>query len=163
MTAAPETDAVVSELEGLPIGDELGRDRLAALAPIAVVETIATGTIVQRPGEAARDLRILLTGRIALSLPHPGHPDAQVGTLSRGDLLGWSALLPGSTADTAARAVKVTQCVRLPADALARLCEHDHELGYHLVRHALSHAVRRLHDAHVRLLDVFGRPSPAGL
>lgn len=151
---------VLAELLRLPIGEVIGRGHLERLAAIGGVERFEQGAAIFGEGEPADVLRIVVDGRIALELGAPGRPPISVAALSRGDLLGWSALLgrAGSSVpwSTTARATKPSHCLAFDGSALRELCEFDHELGYYVMRHAFEVVAQRLTDARVQLLDLYG-------
>ena len=155
--------SVLEQLRELPIGAEVSDDHLQHLARIARLERFETDEVVQREGMATETLRIVAAGRISLTMCVPGTHDVAVGTLSRGELLGWSALIAGGPAEAQAQAVKPSRCIALERTELTELCAQDPELGYHLVRHALKAVVHQLHDVQMQLLAVFGTPASAAL
>ena len=100
--------------------------------------------------------RIIVAGRVSLLIEQPDGEPSVAGTVGRGDLLGWSALRPDARWQTTARAAKSGRCLQFPAGALRELCEADHELGYHVMRHAYLDLAQRHADLRVQLLDVYG-------
>ncbi|MFO7562364.1 MAG: cyclic nucleotide-binding domain-containing protein [Enhygromyxa sp.] len=154
-----DTELVLAELAQLPIGETLGRDHLARLAQIGSIERFSAATCLFREGEPALDLRLIVSGRVSLTLEVPGRAPMIVASLSRGDLLGWSALqgwAGPSTWSASAMSSKASVCLRFPGAGLRELCEADHELGFCLMRHAFGVVGRRLRDCRVQLLDLYG-------
>jgi CRP-like cAMP-binding protein len=160
-----QSEVVLAELAQLPIGQVLGRDHLERVARIATLETYPAGSCVFRQGTPARTLRLVLSGRISLTLDVPGAVPMMVGALSRGDLLGWSALRgedePAKWTATAS-ASKASRLLCVPRAKLRKLCELDHELDLYLMRHAFDIVTRRLADCRLQLLDVYGANRAAG-
>jgi len=155
----PDTDLVLAELVQLPIGEVLGREHLARMARVGTIERFAAAACLFREGEAAADLRFVVSGRISLTLEIPGQAPMVVASLSRGDLLGWSVLQgwqSPSTWSASATASKPSVCLRFAGADIRELCELDHELGFYMMRHAFAVVSRRLRDCRVQLLDVFG-------
>ncbi len=154
------SELVLAELLRLPIGEALGRGHLERLAALGQLESLAQGEELFHEGAPAQVLRIIVDGRVALELAVPGRAPLIVAALSRGDLLGWSALLGGGRGaaewTTSARAAKPSHCLRFDAAALRELCELDHELGYYVMRHAFEVVAQRLADARVHMLDLYG-------
>jgi CRP/FNR family cyclic AMP-dependent transcriptional regulator len=152
--------AILAELLCLPIGRALGLAHLERLAAIGVSESHEQGVELFHEGEPADMLRIVVEGRIALELALPGRPPRIVASLSRGDLLGWSALLGPSSGmaswTATARATKASICLAFPGAEVRRLCEQDHELGYYLMQHAFTVVAHRLADTRLSLLDLYG-------
>lgn len=157
----PQTDAqlVEAELAQLPIGQAIGREYLSRMAQIGTLEQFAAATYLFRQGEPADDLRLVLSGRVSLTLELSGRPPRSIAALSRGDLLGWSALqgcASPTTWSASATATKATTCLRFPGAKLCELCELDHELGFQVMRHAFDVVSRRLRDCRMQLLDMYG-------
>jgi CRP-like cAMP-binding protein len=155
----PDPEVILAELARLPIGEAVGRSHLARVARIGAIEHFAAGACLFRQGEPALEIRFVVSGRVSLTLEVAGQPPMIVAALSDGDLLGWSALQGWSTPSTwsaSATASKATTCLRFPGAQLRELCEHDHELGFYVMRHAFDVVCRRLNDCRVQLLDVFG-------
>ncbi len=163
MSEALNPTPVLEELLRLPIGVALGPTHADRLAQIGALELFEAGREIFAMGEPAEALRIVLEGRVGLELPMPGRAAMLVAALSRGDMLGWSALRRSSSRWTAtARATKTARCLAFPAAEVRELCELDHELGYTLMRHAFEVVALRLSDCRGRLLDLYGAPEEGG-
>ena len=147
---------VLEELQRLPLAEELGKTRLERMAEGATLEEYAAGVILFREGEPADDPRIVVSGLVSLvvNVPHKG--EMVVNTVSDGELLGFSALLPRHRWRSTARVSRTTRCLRFPGEALRNLMEMDHELGYQILQIAFRVATERMGDGFLRLLDVFG-------
>jgi CRP-like cAMP-binding protein len=155
----PHRASVLAELAELPVGAVLGRDHLERLAQIGAVEELPVGTSLFRQGAPADKLRLVVSGRISLAFEIPGGEPMVLGALSRGDMLGWSALrgwAEPSRWTASASASKASRVLSFPGPELRELCEQDHELGFYMMRHAFEIVARRLADCRVRLLDVYG-------
>lgn len=140
--------------------DGLNEGGLAKLAELATILEMPADTELLREGEPAEYVYILLEGRVSLCLPMPGKvcADTAVSTLSTGQLLGWSALLPCSRSQASVYTLKTCRFVRFSAAELRSLCEHDHELGYHIMKNALTAVGQRLSECRMQQLDIFGSP-----
>lgn len=144
---------------GSPIGSQPGDDdRLARITAIARRLDAPGDVELFREGDSADTAYFLIAGRVSLSLRIPGRADAIVATLSAGELVGWSALLPARTWTATARALEPASLLAIPGEDLVEICELDHEIGYHVMRNALSAVAGRLRDTRLQLLDMFGKP-----
>lgn len=159
------------ELRELALWSLLGPDHLERVARIARRRDVASGVVLFREGEPADTFYLVIEGRVSLSLRVPGREDAIVGTLSSGELLGWSALLPASRASqgteegtsqrtwtATARTLAPTALLVIPGKDLVETCKLNHEIGYYVMRSALSVVAGRLRDTRLQLLDMFGNP-----
>ena len=148
---------VLEALRKLPLEAAMGEVHLVRLAAVGTMEAFRAGKTLFEEGGPAIALRIVVQGRVSLLIGQPDNEAAVVGTAGRGDLLGWAALRPGARWQTTARAAKSGHCLKFPADALRDLCASDHELGYHIMRHAYLDLAQRHADLRVQLLDMYGQ------
>ncbi len=131
---------------------------LAKIASLFTLLNIPAGTELLHEGELADHLYILLEGRVSLSVSIPGKAQHEtvVSTLSKGQLVGWSALLPNSTWQASVRSLKPCRLISIPATTVRDLCEQDREIGYYLMKNALAIVGQRLVDSRLQALDIFG-------
>lgn len=156
----PSAASILDELRDLPLCDEMescSPGGLQALAPLGRIDKHATDEVLFHSGERNDGLRFVIHGRVALYLSDPSGDDHTVGTASKGDLLGWSALRgPEATWTVSARATRGTRCLVFPGQAVRALCDQDRAFGYCLMRYAFECVAGRLKDARLQLLDVYG-------
>lgn len=147
---------VLEELSRVPLAQDLGKSRLQKMAEIARIEEYDPGKVLFRQGEPADHPRFVLSGLVSLvvNVPHKG--EIVVATVSEGELLGWSALLPNYRWSSSARTARATRCIVFDGPALRELIELDHELGYQVLRVAFHVAASRLGDQFLQALDMFG-------
>lgn len=151
---------VLEALRELPLCDQVPSSALEALAPLGRIESHAKDELLFRIGGPAENLRFVSHGRVALFLPDPGDRDHTIGTASKGDLLGWSALRgPQVTWTVSARATRETRCLVFPGRDVRALCDQDPQFGYCFMRYGFETVARRLTDARLQLLDVYGHRS----
>lgn len=159
-TAGEAARAVLEELRQLPLCGPIhacNPSGLAAMAALGRIERFDADAVVLTAGDPATELRFVVSGRVALYFEHAGTGLRTLGSVSPGDLLGWSALREGATWTVDARTTKPTRFVTLPGDELRELCDRDRELGYCLMRYVFEVVAQRLADSRVQLLDLYGR------
>ena len=161
-SSSPMSDAkaVLEELQQLPLCESMrgcDPEGMEAMAELGRIERFGDDEVLFTAGQPATELRFVVSGRVALSFRDPGAGVRTIGTVSPGDLLGWSALREGGTWTLGARTTKPTRCVTFPAAELRALCDRDRELGYCLMRYAFEVVAQRLADSRVQLLDLYGR------
>lgn len=146
---------------GLSLFAGLDDQHLAKIAALFTPLNIPADTELIHEGEVTDHLYVLLEGRVSLSVSMPGKAQHEtvVSTLSKGQLLGWSALLPNSTWQASARSLKPCSLISIPAKSVRELCEQDHEIGYCLMKNALASVGQRLADSRLQALDIFGAPN----
>jgi CRP-like cAMP-binding protein len=153
---SPAPSRVLEELQRLHVAEDLGKTRLARVAEVATLEEHGPGTLLFREGDPADDPRIIISGLVSLLINVPHQGEMVVNTVSDGELLGFSALLPHHRWRSSARASQATRCLRFNGKALRELMELDHELGYQMLRVAFRVATDRMGDGFLQILDVFG-------
>lgn len=138
----------------------LNEEDAATVAAIGSVCEVPENTDLFTAFEPADHMYIVLEGRISLATPVPGrsHAESVVATVSRGELLGWSALLPDHVWQTSARTLKPCRLIQLPGPELRELCEQNTDIGFQLTKKALEVADQRVSACHLQVLDIFGQP-----
>jgi CRP-like cAMP-binding protein len=126
------------------------------LSGIAHVRDIEKGGVIFREGSECYDVYVIAHGVVSLETSIPGQGPKRTMTVREGDLLGWTPLLEEHCRMTArAVALEPTRLVALPGKTLRRLCEADHEVGYHVMRQFARAISQRLLATRVQLLDLF--------
>jgi CRP-like cAMP-binding protein len=153
-----QNDDVVTagDLRGMALFADLEDERLESVAAVARFSEATAGALLLGEGEPADTVRVIVKGRVSLTIGLPGRGDVTVTTLSKGHLLGWSALIPGSRWVASAHALKPCLMVEIPAVELLDLCERDFELGYRLMKNALVAVAERLSETRLLVLDMYG-------
>jgi CRP-like cAMP-binding protein len=114
------------------------------------------GEFIFREGGEANTFYLIREGKVALEIVARGHGSLTIETLSGGEMLGWSWLIPPYRWRFDARAVEMTRAIALDGECLRAKCEEDHELGYELVKEVASTLGQRLDATRFRLLDIYG-------
>ncbi|MHC4785334.1 MAG: Crp/Fnr family transcriptional regulator [Planctomycetota bacterium] len=135
-------------LRETPLFHGCGEQALAALDGIATDRAFGDGQVVLSHGEEARDLMILDSGAIQLELPLTILGEARsipFETKTRGDAIGWSALVPPYRFTLSARVSGEAGVVVFPRSELAALLDGDPGLGLRVMRNLASIVGQRLH------------------
>lgn len=115
------------------------------------------GQIIIREGEEADQFYIIRQGKVALQIYTPTHGSIIIDTLTDGDILGWSWLIPPYQWRFDAVAIELTRAIALDGKCLRNKCEADHSLGYELLKRFSSIVDERLESTRLRLLDVYDK------
>lgn len=125
------------------------------LMPLSTQVSFAAGARIFRQGRHADCFWLLTRGSVQLELRVPGRRSEVVETLHGGELLGWGWLFPPHTWQFTAVATTPVEALQFDGVAVRRLCEEDTETGLAVTRHIADTVVRRLRNAHARLIDVY--------
>jgi len=131
------------------------------LAACGTGRAVGAGTTLANEGDDATYLYVVIEGRVAIDTHTPGDGTLVLETLGRGELVGWSWLVPPHRWRFAVRAVDDTDLVEIDAAALRDRCIVDPELGFTLARHVVAGLAARLEATRLRLLDLYA-PPPGG-
>jgi CRP-like cAMP-binding protein len=112
-----------------------------------------------REGEEASQFYMIREGKVALEIPTERGGRLIIQTIGKGEVLGWSWLIPPYRWHFDARAVEPTRAIALDGKCLRGKSEQDHNLGYELLKRFSEIIVERLDATRVQLLDVY-RPHP---
>lgn len=108
-----------------------------------------------REGENADTFYIIRYGTVGLELRNPKGGIITVQTLREGDVLGWSWLFEPYRWTYDAHAISMVRAVALDGRCLRTKCDHDHTLGYELMRRFAHIMVERLQATRMQVLDLY--------
>lgn len=129
---------------------------------IALVTGCATnvrfeeGAFLIRTGREASQVYLLRHGRVSLEITAPGRQPITIQTLSEGEVVGWSWLIPPYLAMYDARAIEPSVAISLDGKCIREKCEGDHDLGYEMFKRFSHLMSSRLQATRLQLLDVYG-------
>jgi CRP-like cAMP-binding protein len=114
------------------------------------------GQYLFREDEEANWFYIIRQGKVAVEAYAAERGSVIIDTVEEGDVLGWSWLIPPYNWHFDARAVELTRAIALDGKCLRNKCEHDHNLGYELLKRFAHIIEQRLEATRIRLLDLYG-------
>ncbi|MBI5508705.1 MAG: cyclic nucleotide-binding domain-containing protein [Deltaproteobacteria bacterium] len=141
MTANTTAAAGCDLLEGLA---DKERDRVLALGEKV---TAKSGAVLFTLGEEADRLYILEAGQVNLALPmtvRGTEKDVLVEEKNRGEMLGWSALVPPHKFTLTAKVAVDAELLVLPRGKLGDLINNDARIGHLLMRNLATLVGQRL-------------------
>ncbi len=147
-------------LRTIPWFGELKPEHFEKLAQIASTHNLPENSEIFQEGDRQDKLYIVVEGRVALEIfvPHQGR--LRILTAEKMDVIGWSAVTPGSRTRTAsAKTVIPSSLIGIDSEAMRQLCKEDHEFGYVIMRRIANIVASRLMVTRLQLLDMFASPS----
>ena len=150
---------MVESLEGLIAGhlffSDLDERHVQSLTGCAANVRFDAGTYLFREGEQANHFYLIRQGTVAIEISAPPRKPIIVQTLSDGEVLGWSWLVPPYQWRFHARAVEPVRAIALDGKCLRARCEENHDLGYELLKRFAQVITQRLEATRFQLLDVY--------
>ena len=113
------------------------------------------GQAIFREGEEANQFYLIRHGQVAVELFAAERGSITIQTLSEGEVLGWSWLIPPYQWQFDARAVELTRAIALDGKCLRQKSEDDHDLGYELLKRFVHVIEQRLHSTRLQLLNIY--------
>ena len=114
------------------------------------------GQVIFREGDQADQFYFIREGRVAIELMIPTRGFTTVQTVSEGDVLGWSWLLPPYRWHFGARTLLPTRALAFAGRCLRAKCEEDHDLGYEILKRFTHVVSERLDATRLQLMDLYG-------
>jgi CRP/FNR family cyclic AMP-dependent transcriptional regulator len=143
-------------LSGHPFFKSLNEEYLALVVGCASNVRFEAGKTILREGEEANDFFLVRAGKVSVQLMTPNKGPVIIETLTEGDILGWSWLVPPYTWHFDAKALELTRMIALDGKCLRNKCESDHNLGYELMKRFADIMIKRLESTRLQLLDIYG-------
>ncbi len=125
------------------------------LMPLSAAVSFAPGTRIFRQGRQADCFWVITRGTVQLELRVPGHGPEVVETLHSGELLGWGWLFPPHAWQFTAVAATTVGALQFDAVAVRELIAEDAATGLAVTRYVADTVVRRLRNAHARLIALY--------
>ena len=158
----PKQELIIA-LQSIPWFQDLSQEHLDNLAGISEVIEIEAGKDLFHQGDKQDYLYVVLKGRVAIEIAVPGKGRVRISTCEPTEMLGWSSVTPVVRQRTAgAITVLPSTLLRLNAQEMQNLCDHDHSFGYIVMRRIANVAASRLLVTRLQLIDMFSHSSKEG-
>jgi CRP/FNR family cyclic AMP-dependent transcriptional regulator len=146
---------LVRAIQSIPWFIDMQSDQIERLAGIAGIRSLEAGEVLFLEGDREVYMYIILDGQINLENYVPTHGVLYLYTADPLDILGWSSMTPVVRQLTAtARALCPSKLLAFDSDALKRLCEEDHDLGYIIMRRMANVVASQLLVSRLVLYDL---------
>jgi CRP/FNR family transcriptional regulator, cyclic AMP receptor protein len=139
-----------------PFFEGLDSNYLKTLTGCASNRRFPRGDMIFKEGEEANQFFLIREGRVAIEIFVEARGPVTIQTLSAGEILGWSWLVPPYHWRFDARAVDEVRALALDGKCLREKSETDPRLGYELLKRFALVITRRLEATRIQLLDVYG-------
>ena len=130
-------------------------EQVKVLSGCATLARIEGGEFLFREGEIAKSFYVVRHGAVAIASITPHEGLVVIQTISDGDVLGWSWLLPPYRWHFGARATETTSVVAFNAACVREQLERDHELGFRIMRRFAQLMATRLEALSLQLTNVY--------
>jgi len=130
-------------------------EHLKLLAGCASNTHFEGGQFLLHQGEEADRCYLIRHGKVSLEVYAPERGAVEIQTLAKGDVLGWSWLVPPHRWRLDARALEMTRAIMLDGKHMREECERDHEFGYALLKRFNTVMAENVESLRFQLLNVY--------
>ena len=123
------------------------------------VEYPARATVFDQ-GASNHNLYFICSGLVGLDMRVPARGSVRILTLSRGELLAWSALVGDGQMTATATALEPVRAISVDGSRLRDLCQRRPEIGYHVMSRLAVSLAHRLTATRLQLLDLYAHTTP---
>lgn len=134
-------------------------DILKFLCECSSMHEIKKGQILFRQGENADKFYVLRNGCISIQMPAIMGPNLEIQALGKGQVLGWSWLIPPFKWSFQAMAEEDSELLMFDGTAILARCEREPKFGYELLKKFAALMSMRLDAARQKMMDEW---NPAG-
>ena len=113
------------------------------------------GEFIFHEGEDAHKFYLIREGSVELHIASERRGPLSIVTLKQGDILGWSWLFPPYRWKFSARTLEPTRMFAMDGDCLRGKAEHDHDLGYELLKRFSRVSESRLETMRTQLVAAY--------
>ncbi|WP_257476829.1 Crp/Fnr family transcriptional regulator [Acidipropionibacterium jensenii] len=138
--------SVVATAATQPFFSALGPSSTSRLVEISEVVVCPRGAVLFEAGDPARDLFLVVSGKVKLTRPNPvttpSHRESLLWLMGPGDMFGELSLVDGGSRSTTATTITPASLLRVPGSGLKELVETEHDVALALLGR-LSERLRR--------------------
>ena len=138
-----------------PFFENLDSEFIKLMVSCASNVRFKADTYILKEGDPANTFYLIREGRVAVEVFAPQRKPIIVATLSVGELLGWSWLLPPFQWKFNARAIDGVRAIALDGKCLRTKCAENHDLGYEVLMRFARIMEQRVEATRLQLLDVY--------
>lgn len=143
-----------ADLKGFSLFEGLGNAELAEVARLCREKTYENGSIIFTIGGFATDVYLLKTGKIDIQIEFKIYDYeimATIYTVGKGEIFGWSALVPPHRLTASARCHEKADIIMINGKELMELLEKQKSIGYAVMKNLSAVISSRLASTTIAL------------
>ncbi len=144
---------ILKELDCLkPLND----DQIRKIGEISSEKTCERDTFVQWEGQEATAMYIVVEGRVAIEIDLPKKRKVMIYVVQRGDMFGWSAVVPPHIITAGSHCMEKTRLIEIPHEPLLKIIAEDAPLKASIMEMISRVIALRLKDTRLQLSYLLG-------
>lgn len=129
-------------------------DELAQVSKIASQISFQANSYIFREDDAANDLYVVISGRVAVLIDIGQGRQTMVDTISPGETFGWSSMVPPHVMTASAKAVEPTIVLDIPSTQMREFCLTDCRMCFQIMENLARTISIRLKDTRLQLTSL---------
>lgn len=146
---------VMEMLSNSRFAEGLSKDHLLCLCRASRLMKVPAGARLFQEGSIEKEVFVIVSGHVKLSMRVPGRGDVAFLTIGPGDLVGWSGLIGNDQMTATATAMEDTSLIAISGETLRDLAACDNGFGYVFMKRVAQVLAQRLVSTRLQLLDLF--------
>lgn len=153
--------AIIDILKTSEIFSRMKKEQLEKIAPLCRSESFQTGAVVFTEGDEAKELYVLVAGKVAIEMnvqpvaDRPAIPTA-VDLIVKSEVFGWSSLVEPYRYTSTARCLANCAVLAIKGEVLRKYMSDDTSLGFELMTGLVQLVSRRHTNTRLRLISGIG-------
>ena len=147
----------VSKFRYLPIFRDIPAEELEQIGTMFELKQIIAGETIFHQGDEAKNLFILLTGKVSIRYKPYDGPPLTISSIIPGWVFGWSAALGRETYTSEAFALLPGSAFGLSKEHLLEICNRNDEAGIIFLDRLTSIIADRLNQTPKQILSVLSK------
>jgi CRP/FNR family transcriptional regulator, cyclic AMP receptor protein len=154
------SDEIANLLRGTELLQGIAPEDLKRVAAISRVEEFPAQHDIFKEHETAKDVYVIISGRVSLVICAPPVGCRQLMEVGEGEMIGWSPLVGRSLLSDTARTLAPTKAIAMDARRLLDLCREDPRFGFEFMHRTAQALAARLHASRTQLMKMSGMMLP---
>lgn len=143
------------DLNQFPFFKGMKPEYLELLSKHMTKDTFKVNEYILKENEQASKFFLILKGKVSIEMLSPEGKPFSIQTLTTGDIVGWSWMIPPYQFQFSARALDATEMLIIDGEVLRKKSEKDHELGYELMKKLVTIFAQRLQATRQHLIALY--------
>lgn len=138
-----------------PFFKDLSNEQVEFVSGCGQNKHFKPGEFLGKEGDEANHFYLIRSGSVAVQIQHPMKGPVMIGTLSEGDIGGFSWIFPPYRMQFDLKALTHASVIDMDGKCLRDKCFADNHLGFILMQESAKVMEKRLRDTRIQLLDVY--------
>ena len=134
----------VKRIESFPCFEGMKLEHLQIIGEHAEEKSFKVGEFIFHEEEPANRCYLIESGCVALEAHEPADGTNLIQVLTKGEILGWSWLIPPFRWHFTARVVEATNAIAIDGAHILVAAEEDHDFGYEIMKRIMQLLIHRL-------------------